>query len=169
MAENKPRVSFESNQDPSELEVNKNIKLDNKKSRFTKQRVSKQDFDKKVEETHERVRSRLGEMFELGKRYKDLFNDKTITENKTYLLDSKEKEVIGNLVDFALILNEDHAEREGIGSVSLTTLLLKCMLIMRDRFNDLDYKIHLLERENGDLREKLTSLSSKQGPGHEDK
>jgi len=166
MQEDQPRY-LETNISEEELkkEHTKKVKLDNKKSRFSTKVNNKEEFEQKVISTNKKMQSHLVEAFELGKQYKDLLDNKTITDNKTFLAESKEKEIIGKLINYAVKINTDQNELEGMGSVALITLLLKCVIKMRDRYNDIEYKYHLLERNHIKLEEKFNKLSSRVSSG----
>lgn len=156
---NGPRLSFESD----EIEpATKNVKLDSKKSRFAKQAETKQIFEKKVTEVHEKMVGRQQLIFELGKQFLDLLKDKTLTENKGPMHQSLEKEVLGKLTQFAIEVNNDENEGEGMGSISMIVLLFKSMMIMRDNCNRAEYKIEQLEKQ-------LKSLKSSGSPVQHDK
>lgn len=146
----------------------KKVKLDPKKSRFAKKAKTREDFENRAHETSNKMQGHLMEAFDLGKAYRDLLEDKTIPENKNFLGESKEKEIIGQLISYAIKVNIDQDEHEGMGSVALLTLILKCVLKMRDRYNDIEYKYYMLEKNHARLEEKFNRLSSLVKP-HENK
>lgn len=148
---NEPRISFES--DSEEIEpATKNVKLDSKKSRFARQAETKQNFENKVTEVHDKMMGRQQLIFELGKQFLDLLKDKTLAENKGPMQQSLEKEVIGKLTQFAMEVNNDDNEGEGMGSISMIVLLFKSMLIVRDNYNRVEYKIEQLEKQLKSLK-----------------
>ena len=148
-------------EDELEKEQTKKVNLDPKKSRFTKKTKTKEEFEQRAAETNDRLQGNLAEAFDLGKQYRELLEDKTITNNKSFLVESKEKEVISKLINYAVKVNTDRDEYEGMGSVALITLLLKCVIKMRDRYNDIEYKYHMLEKNAVKLEEKINRLSSR--------
>ena len=154
---------LESNMSEEDLanEQTKRIGLDPKKSRFVKQHQHKEEFEQLVQKTNERTQNYLTEAFELGKQYKELLEDKTISDNKNFLVESKEKEIVGKLIMYAIKVNADQTEQEGMGSVAVLTLLLKCLLHIRDNYNDVVYKCHVLEKNYIKLEEKFNNLSSR--------
>lgn len=167
MNNNEPRVSFE-NEGADQVEATKTLKLDPKKSLFSKKAAVKNTFEERAQEVHSRMQGYLSEAFELGVQFKEFLEDKTVPSQMGALRRSREKEVIGKLVAFAIRVNNDQDENEGMGSVSILTLLLKTSLAMRDRYNELDYKYHELESYCTRLEAKLNKLSSQPG-SHESK
>ena len=147
-------------EDELEKEQTKKVNLDPKKSRFALKAKTTEEFEQRAIQTSDKLRNNLTEAFELGRQYRELFEDKTISENKNFLNESREKEIIGKLIQYAVKVNIDEDEHEGMGSVALITLLLKSMIKMRDRYNDIEYKYHLLERNHVRLEEKFNRLSS---------
>jgi hypothetical protein len=162
MESKEPRF-MESSIPDEELDIKK-VNLDAKKSRFVKQKNTKEAFEQMARQTNEKMQGHLAEAFELGKQYRELLEDQTISENKNFLIESKEKEIVGKLVSYAIKVNADHNENEGMGSVAIVTLLLKCVLRMRDRYNDVAYKCHILEKNYTRLEEKFNLLSSRVKP-----
>lgn len=138
----------------------KKVKLDASKSMFAKKSKTKESFQQRAIETSGKLQNNLTEAFDLGKQYRDLLEDKTIPENKKFLDESREKEIIGQLISYAIKVNIDEDEHEGMGSVALLTLMMKCVLKMRDRYNDIEYKYHMLEKNHIRLEEKFNRLSS---------
>lgn len=138
----------------------KKVKLDASKSMFAKKAKTQESFQQRAVETSDKLQNHLAEAFDLGKQYRDLLEDKTIPENKKFLDESREKEIIGQLISYAIKVNIDEDEHEGMGSVALLTLMMKCVLKMRDRYNDIEYKYHMLEKNHIRLEEKFNRLSS---------
>lgn len=161
MTESNPRF-MESIIPEDELakEQTKKVNLDPSKSRFTRKIRNKEEFEQLAVNANNQLQKNVVDAFELGKQFKALLNDKTIVANKNFLHESKEKEIIGKLIQYAIDVNCDQNETEGMGSVALITLLSKCLLTLRDRYNDIEYKYALLERNAIKLEEKFNRLSS---------
>lgn len=140
--------------------VNSGVKLSSKKSRLFGKINEKKNFEQMVNNANEQHQNYLSEAFELGKQYKELISDKIITDNKGYLVENREQEVIGKLIDYAVRVNNDKIEQKCMGSVTLLTLALKCIIKLRDRYNDIEYKYHILERNHIRLEEKFNRISS---------
>lgn len=157
---NDPRFMESSlSDDDAEKQKNSGLKLKRSKSSTTNVKVKK-DFEQKVNDTHERLQGHLRTAYELGVEFANLMADTRVSENigphdRTY-----EKGVIRKLVEYAITVNGDEQEQEGMGSVSLITLCLKMFFKMRDQINTLSYEKHLLERRVQHLEK--TILSSKE-------
>ena len=161
---NEPRMPQDFSEE--DLEPTKKLKLDPNKSFLSKQKpVNKENFDNLAHEVQEKRRQLLSEAFELGKQFKEIMMDKTVPSQISELKRSKDAEVISKLINFAVKVNTDQYEDEGMGSITLLTLLMKIMLQQRDRFNELDYKHHQLENYASRLEAKINSLSSQEKNG----
>ena len=124
------------------------LKIDSRKSRYVKQAETKQAFEKRAEEVHNKILTRNEQAYELGKQFLDLMKDKTLPINKGPMQQSLEREVINKLIAFGTELNNDQTEpQEGMGGISLLMLIFKSTLIMRDRYNLLEYKVEQLEKQ----------------------
>lgn len=159
--EEEPRY-FESRLSVDELEQEqtKKVNLDRSKSRFSKRKEKPQLFEEKAAKINESNQNYLFEAFELGKEYKEILFNKTISANKTFIEESREQEVLGKIIDFARRANHDESEIEGSGSVTIIVLLLKCLLQLGDKYNDVEYKYHILEKNHVKLEKKFNLLSS---------
>ncbi|HVI40810.1 MAG TPA: hypothetical protein VM577_09130 [Anaerovoracaceae bacterium] len=141
-----PKVSFED----SEVipEATKTVKLDSKKSKFAKQLEGKQVFEKRAEVAHQKMMGRQEEIYLLGSKFVEMMKDKTLPENKGPIQQSLEKEILGKLINFAIDLNNDMDEpKDSMGSIGLLALVFKSTLVMRDKYNLLEYKVEQLERQ----------------------
>lgn len=78
---------------------------------------------------------------ELAMAFRKLLDDKKLSNNKTDTDFSIEKEILGKLVDLGISINIDENEQEGMGSIALITLLLKCILLQRDKINELEFNL----------------------------
>jgi len=162
-----PRISFESQFDEESATKNEGLKLDASRSRFTKNKEVKKEFQQQATEVHQRLEGHLREAYELGLEFTNLIADTRVSENIGPYDRSFEKENIRKLIQYAITVNIDPQEQEGMGSVSCIILLLKTMFKMRDRINEMSYDMHKLERRINAL-EKLV-MSSKANSTHEDK
>jgi hypothetical protein len=84
---------------------------------------------------------------ELATKYKTLFDSKVLAPNKTQLIKDAEREIITNLVKLALEMEADDFQPIGQGSTSLLSLTMNIMLMMRDRMNELEFRIERAEKE----------------------
>jgi hypothetical protein len=112
---------------------------------------SASDFQKAADETNNKVNSYKDRAAELASSFKKILDDKTLIQNKNVFSLDLEKEIISNLARLAIDMNTDENEIEGIGSVSIITLLLRSSIIQRDKINSLEYKTSLLENRIKEL------------------
>lgn len=73
--------------------------------------------------------------------------DETLLSEKGPIKKNLEKEIVNKLVRFASEMNNDPNEPEGFGSVAVIVLLLKAILYLRDKNNELSYKVASLEQK----------------------
>jgi len=128
------------------LKANPFFKKSNKKP-------SAADFQREVDEKSSRANSYKDRAAELASSFKKILDDKTLLQNKNIFSLDLEKEIISNLARLAIDMNTDENEIEGMGSVSIITLLLRTSIIQRDRINSLEYKYSLLENRIKELED----------------
>lgn len=121
---------------------------------------SKEEADKKASEANDKLNSYRTRAMELAITYKKLLDDKTLVQNKTLINSEIESEVLSSLAQLAIDMNTDENETEGMGSVGLTSLLLRCMLIQRDKINQSDYELHTLNSKVKNLESQLEKVLS---------
>lgn len=156
-----PKFNLES---PGEIKpANKTVKLDNNKSKFSKQAEQKQNFEKRAEEVHNKIVGRQDEIYSLGSKFLEIVSDKTLLVNKGPLQRSLEKETLNKLINFAINLNNDDDEPMAcMGSISLLTLMFRISLLTRDKYNAAEDKIEKLEGRVSQLEEQLKSSGTAQ-------
>lgn len=157
-----PRVSFESEMTDEEAEASRNsgLKLQPSRTRLVNKQA-KQDFQQQVMNTHKRLEGHLKDAYELGTEFTRLMSDTRVSDNIGPYDRSFEKEIVRKFIDYAITVNNDDQEKEGMGSVSLITLLLKTAFKLRDRINQLSYDNHLLERRIQHLEKSILSSETK--------
>jgi hypothetical protein len=97
------------------------------------------DLDLKVQQIQERTTGYKLKVSEFAIGFNKAIKDKTLRQNKNIIQRDMEKELIDEMIKFAFQVNEDPAEQEGAGSVSLIMLLLQAIMFQRDRINELEY------------------------------
>jgi len=153
-----------SNSDPGHLadkEIAPNIrgvKLDSKKSRFTQEIQKKEEFQEQAQKTFNKSQEKKMEAFELTKQFLEIFRKKVLPENKGPMEKEIEIEVLSKLVQWGLDANNDSDELEGAGSMGIITLLLKIVLVIRDKNNILSYTTNQLEDKVKSLELRLKAL-----------
>lgn len=138
---------------------NTGLKLTGDKSRYAQKSTpnpTTEDFENAVagmKNDEIEIKNRIADA---STKYRSLLRDRTVSENKSPLKQSLEKEVIKELSDLGLVLNNDQQRPEGIGSIGLCNLLMQMNLQQRDQINDLSYEVVKLQR----VIEKLVQQSS---------
>jgi hypothetical protein len=146
-----------------DLSNKKGVKLNNNNSMFKKDtsKPSKQEFEANANKLQQVSDDYSKRAADLSGMFKVMVNDKTLKDNKTSIFTDNERAVLKGLVELATEINTDSDQVEGMGSVSMITLIFRTMLIQRDRINDVDYKNHQLETKVELLSKKLNDLTSK--------
>lgn len=122
-------------------------KLDPSKSRFTSKNIGKEDFDTKAAEAIERAQLRNQQAYDVSQQFQELFKSKTLPENKGPIEQNLERDVIKKITEFAIEINNDPNEPEGMGSTGVDILLLKTVIALRDNLNEAQFKIAQLEKQ----------------------
>ena len=127
----------------------KGLKLDNKNSFLADK--PQNNIEEQVQEIEENKQKYKKEAAKLALKYKNLLDDKTLVQNKNALNNMMEADVLKEIADLAMRINNDPNEKEGMGSLSWIILNLKCLLLMRDKVNQMEYKLSLIEKKLEDL------------------
>lgn len=139
------------------------VKLDAGKSKFAKQAIQKQTFEKQVLEVHKQMEGRQQQAYELGLRFLDTIQDRTL--KKGPIAKDLERETLNSIIKFAIEMNNDENEPDGMGSVSMLTLVLKSLLILRDNLNRVEdaaaTKIEELQKKISEQNLKIQDLTNK--------
>jgi len=124
------------------------LKINNEKSMFNKPpEPSAEDIELNAARVFDKYELRKRKCADLGARYLNALNDKTLQENKSPIQKDIEKETLSNLISIGIEINTDESENEGMGSIALITLLLNCLLKQRDKINGLSFRLNKLENE----------------------
>lgn len=122
------------------------VKLDNVKSAVQPKAVANPDFDKDAKEAFERTEEYKERAFELGKQFKRIIEDKTLPANKGHIGQGVESEALQKLIQLGIEMNVDETQLEGMGSMGINTLLLKGLIMQRDRINVLEHVLQKIEK-----------------------
>lgn len=111
-------------------------------------KTSKVDFDKKVSEIQEKDSSYKSRATNLVIRFRKALDDKTLIENKNVFSKDVEKEILTEMIDLSVEINNDpEQEKEGMGSLSWISLLIKTSFWQRDKINKLEHSLLMLEEK----------------------
>lgn len=139
--------------DPKDL-PKAGIKL--KQGRTLPKKPDPRAFEQRATDAFRREGDFKQKAYDLGKAFVKLLDDKVLPQNKSPMNKDLEKEALQNLVQLGMDMNDDEAQpMDGMGSIGLITLLMKGMVMQRDRMNELEYK---LERSEKKLQEALSRV-----------
>ena len=137
------------------------LKLSNKKSIFNQlpKKSTPAEFQQQVKQSQEKIMGYELEASQLAAMFQKLLEDKTLSENKNQLSLESERELISKIIDIAVKLNNDTNEQEGMGSVGISILLFRAVLMYKDRLNKLEFNFAQQEKQIKSLTEKLELLT----------
>jgi len=123
-------------------------KVSSQKSIFDsqKKKVTQEEFHKRALEVNEQSSDYKKRAGELALKYKKTMEDKTLSKNKSIFANEVERELISDMIKLAVDINNDPNEREGMGSLSWITVLLKSSFSQRDKINELEYQLLQLSK-----------------------
>lgn len=110
-------------------------------------RPSHEDFEKRVSNIQEKSTGYKAKAADLSSQFIKILSDKTLKQNKSIFAAEVEREVLSKMINLAVEINGDIHEQDGMGSLSWITLLLKICLAQRDRLNQLEYAVSVLEKK----------------------
>ncbi len=146
--------------------LNKSLKLDQSKSKFAPKLEAKQAvevLEKAAHQVHDQNQSHQQELFEIGRQFLKILTDQTLPEHQGPLSLSLEREAQKKLIDLAIEINlnaQDNQQGLGMGSISLLTLLFRVSILVRNKQNLLEHKLHMLQTKLNKLEEAVYNPSS---------
>lgn len=144
-------MPFDEEEDDSNLPVNKKglKKVSSQKSIFDSmpKKPSPSDFEGQVKNIQEREASYKARASDLSSKFVRVLSDKTLKQNKNIFAVEMERELLSQMINLGIEINNDPHEQEGMGSMGWITLLLKISLAQRDKLNQLEYHISVLEKK----------------------
>lgn len=136
----------------------KGVKIDNQNSSIPQPKPDTAAlFDNNAILANSKYEEYKQRTWELSLKFKSMIEDRTLPENKSILVKGIESETLTKLVSLASDMNEDDNQPEAIGSVALSMLLMKMLLLQRDTINILMFNIDKLERSNSKLEKMIKS------------
>lgn len=104
-----------------------------------------------------RARKKLEECF---KQFHEMMIDKVLDANKTAAVKNTERKIVDDLLHAVVALENVNV---GQGILSLLTIATREHLHMRDRVNELEYELCVVQRDMKALQKKLEKGTSKDG------
>lgn len=154
-------IPFEDDENPPQFTPKRTLKITNERSSIKANASKPEDFRNKIAEILSKEDERNKLAFDLTQKYLAILKNKTLDEAKNIIIRDGEKSSIKDLIDFIRIVNSDENMEENIGTMSLLTTILHCMLLQRDRINELEYQFSKLNREVIILNAKINSQEEK--------
>ena len=109
----------------------------------------KQHFEENADKTVSVYHEKHKRVLDIVSSCINMFNDKTLSQNKGIIGTDLEKEARQELLNIVIELNNDPMEeKEGKGSNIAIQLMCKVLLSQRDRLNQLEYDLARLKAEN---------------------
>lgn len=144
-------MPFDDDDSVSESKI-KIKKVSSQKSIFDgiPKKSSYEEFSKKVDSVQEKNNSHKIKAAELSSQFYKVLNDKTLRENKTIFSKSIEKDLLLELINLSIEINNDQFEKEGMGSLTLITLLFNSLLLQRDKINNLEFELSKLKEHKSE-------------------
>jgi hypothetical protein len=118
-------------------------------------------FEQKATEVNDTLNSYGIRASDLALRFKRALDDKMLAQNKNVFQQAAESELLNSLVQLSIDINTDEYEIESNGSVGLSALLLKTAFIQRDKINEMEYKLSLLDKQIKELKSAPLTTPSK--------
>jgi hypothetical protein len=136
-------------QGPQEWTPKSTMKKPGTQSMFDgkKKPPSQQEFQQKVQAGQETMAGYKKRAAELFVQFQRSMGDKTLAQNRNIFNSETEKEMLQNMLQLATDINNDPNEQEGMGSLTLITLLLKTCLTQRDKINELEFAVDTLQKK----------------------
>lgn len=120
-------------------------------------------FQQAASEAADRLTEYKKRSWDLGIKFKGLMESSVLPENKTTLLKDLEVETLGQLSQLANDINNDDTQPEGTGSVALSQLIMKMLLLQKDICSKQRFQIEKLEKTVSGLDKKIDFLEMEVG------
>ncbi|MDD5704269.1 MAG: hypothetical protein PHU23_19725 [Dehalococcoidales bacterium] len=112
-----------------------------------RKKPTQQEFQQQVQQTQETQSGYKKRAAELFVQFQRAMADKTLPQNRNVFNAESDKELLQNMIILAAEINSDPNERESEGSLTWIVLLLKTCFTQRDRLNELEYNISVLNKK----------------------
>lgn len=124
----------------------KGLKITNDASSIQPKVDETKAFEQQATKAFSRDQDYKQRMNDLAIKFKAMVEDRVLNGNKTTIVKEVENETLQRLVQLASEMNADEAQDEGLGNTALSMLLMKMILLQRDRINALEFKLEKLNR-----------------------
>jgi len=111
---------------------------------------SQKQFEQSVEQVQQQLSGHKKKAAELFIAFNKAIMDKTLPQNRNILNMDAEREILQSMIRLSQEINDDPNEAEGEGTLMWIVCLLKTCLAQRDRINELEYGLELVQRSIND-------------------
>jgi len=108
---------------------------------------SPEEFSQQVKKIQETASHHKAKAADLAFQFNKAMADKTLPQNRNMFQQEMERDLLTQMIQLAIEINNDPNEKEGMGSLSWITLLLKTCLSQRDKINRLEYAVSQIEKK----------------------
>jgi len=108
---------------------------------------TQEEFDHKVKKVQEKASHYKSRAADLASQFNKAVADKTLPQNRNMFQQEMERDLLGQMIQLAIDINNDPNEKEGMGSLSWITLLMKTCFAQRDKINKLEFMVTQLEKK----------------------
>ena len=135
-----------------EVQPMRGLKLSNENSKVARRarekRQEEQTFEQRAEQLISEQASQLDAGLQVAKEFLDAVRSKFLPGNRGALGDEHEKSIRDRFVALVTALNNDpHEQFDGTGSTFAIKVLMRVVLLQRDRINGLEYRLQELEKK----------------------
>lgn len=156
------RIPFGTEEYIENSKVTKGVKLKNKTQPEKPKIPTREEFEQTAKTYFEQKKKLNTDMIDLVKQFYSFLEDKTLSENKKGLARDIEQDHRVKLINLIRLIDYTEAEsedgQEGVGTYSILSVILKAILIQRDKINELDYTVHKLKSDLSSLSERVGSI-----------
>ncbi len=121
---------------------------------------SKESLEQQVKEVKQVESGYKRRISDLSKKFLHICSDKTLVKNKDPFSVSFENEVLVEINKLASDINRDESQEEGMGSIVVSSMLLKVILFQRDRLNELEYALMQFRQDFSKLNKIVGDLEN---------
>lgn len=134
------------------------LKINNNNSRIPV-KIKEPSFEDKVNLTESSKNEYNSRAMTLGKQIMQVINNKVIAKNKGEIEKNIENQILKDIQAFSVELNNStKEERHCMGSTAIEAILFAAIIKFRDRLNQNEYDLFLMQEENKSLKATISLM-----------
>ena len=122
---------------------------------------SKEDLEKNAKIINDKKSAHKIKAAEINRKFYKALTDKTLAKNRKVFQNDIEREILSEMIQVANDINNDPLENEGIGTLVILVPLLKTCFSQRDKINDLEYSVFVLEKKIENILSLISPVDKK--------